>query len=164
MTQQSIPLKAYIPPEHKALCIGLGCVTLLILAPSASGLCYRYQQVGIQKALQTQHEPSQTQSKPLLTRCEAQSEPAEYSSCWVCEGLVCLGHVDFMLFVLILFALCTQCKHGFWWNTGLVMLKTDLEPMCKDIREIELLCSSRLVRVLHVWCGKTLGIMFFYNR
>ena len=30
-------------------------------------------------------------------------EPAEYGSCWVREGWVCVGHVDFMLFVSIFF-------------------------------------------------------------
>ena len=56
-------------------------------------LRYRYQLVGIRKALWTQREP------------------AEYSSRWVREGwvCVCVGHVDFVLFVLFLFALATQC-------------------------------------------------------
>ena len=30
-----------------------------------------------------------------------------------------VGHVDFMLFVSISFALGSQCERGFWWNMGL---------------------------------------------
>ena len=54
--------------------------------------------------------------KPSRTQCG----PVEYSSHWVREVWVRVGHVDSMLFVLFLFALGTQRECGFWWNTGLL--------------------------------------------
>ena len=36
----------------------------------------------------------------------------EHSLCWVHDGLVCVGHADFMLFISFLFML------GFWWISG----------------------------------------------
>ena len=47
----------------------------------------------------------------------------EYTSGRVCDSWVCVGHVYFMLFVLIVFALGTQGKHYFCWNTMVKMLK-----------------------------------------
>ena len=39
-----------------------------------------------------------------------QHETKEYSSHWVFKGLVCVGHVDFMLFVSISFALAANAN------------------------------------------------------
>ena len=41
---------------------------------------------------------------------------------------VCVGHVHFMLFVLISLALGTQCKCSFRWNMGLTIVKSMLLP------------------------------------
>ena len=46
--------------------------------------------------------------------------PVEYGLCTVYKGWVCIGHVDFIMFVLLLFVLGTQLAHGFYWNTGFV--------------------------------------------
>ena len=53
------------------------------------------------------------------SQCKHQREQVEYSSHWALSRYHRVGHLDFMLFVLVLFALGTQCEHGFWWNTGL---------------------------------------------
>ena len=36
-----------------------------------------------------------------------------------------IGHVDFMLFVSFLIAMSTRRKHGFQWNTGLILIHAD---------------------------------------
>ena len=46
-----------------------------------------------------------------------------------------VGHVDIMIFVLVLFTLGTQRKRSFWWNTGFHFLtkrkpKTHLAIYC----------------------------------
>ena len=48
-----------------------------------------------------------------------QHEPVEYSSRWVSQSWVYVGHVDFMLFVSFLVTLGAQCKCNIQWNTGL---------------------------------------------
>ena len=50
------------------------------------------------------------------------------SSRWVRQSWVCVGHVDFMLFVLFLVALGTQRKRNIQWNTGLKICKN--HPKC----------------------------------
>ena len=45
----------------------------------------------------------------------------EYGLRWVRESWVCVGHVHFMLFVLILFALVSQRKHVFFVEYGLTI-------------------------------------------
>ena len=45
----------------------------------------------------------------------------EYSSCWALEHFVHVGHVNYMLFVSFLFAVCSQHEHDFWWNIGLTV-------------------------------------------
>ena len=47
-------------------------------------------------------------------------EQVEYGSCWVCEACNRVSHVDFMLFVSILFALVTQREPGFRRNRGFI--------------------------------------------
>ena len=59
--------------------------------------------------MQAQRGPSRTQHKPHL-------EPVEYGLHWVHEGLVCVRHVNFMLFVSLSFALGSQHERGFCWN------------------------------------------------
>ena len=54
---------------------------------------------------------------------EPQRLPVEYSLHSVHESLVCIGHVQFMLFVSITFPLGSQLKQGFWWNIGFTLLK-----------------------------------------
>ena len=59
----------------------------------------------------TQSLADQMQS---LTDPKEPQQLVEYSSHWVCDSLVHVCHVDFMLFVSISFVLGSQCKHGFW--------------------------------------------------
>ena len=40
-----------------------------------------------------------------------------------------VGHVDFMLFVSISFALGSQCERGFWWNMGLMHFSCKVEAV-----------------------------------
>ena len=68
-------------------------------APNARGSCCRCQDVGIWKALQTQRQSLHTQRQslntqrqPLNTQREPQSEPVEYSSRWVRESSIRVGH------------------------------------------------------------------------
>ena len=70
------------------------------------------------KALHTQCDPTRVnnaQCEPIMPK----REPVEYGSRWVHKSWVCVGHVHFMLFVSISFALGIQRKPGFWWNMGL---------------------------------------------
>ena len=48
----------------------------------------------------------------------SQREPVEYSSHWVSQSWFCIGHVDFMLFVLFLVELGIPRKCKIQWNTG----------------------------------------------
>ena len=43
---------------------------------------------------------------------------------WACLPWVCVGHVDFMLFISFLLSLGTQSKRSFCWNMGLRRKKT----------------------------------------
>ena len=45
----------------------------------------------------------------------SQHKPAEHGSHWVCENWICVGHVHFMFFVSISFALGTQPVFGGIW-------------------------------------------------
>ena len=74
--------------------------------------------------LKKKADPTQTPIYPMrppIYQRDPQREPVEYGSRWVCESWVYIGHVDFMLFVSISFALGSQCKLIFWWNMGLSM-------------------------------------------
>ena len=71
--------------------------------------------------LRTQREPVATQRNPLVTQREplqTQHKPVEYNLRWGFALGICVCHADFMLFVLMLFALGSQRKYGFWWNMG----------------------------------------------
>ena len=50
-----------------------------------------------------------------------QCKPVEYSSCWVRQSWVCVGHVLGM-FVLFLVASGTKRKRNIQWNTGLIVI------------------------------------------
>ena len=72
-----------------------------------------------------QRKPPWTQRKPNASPTQAQRKPN--ASRWNigCVGSpydgACVGHVYYMLFVSISFALGTQREPGFWWNMGLTM-------------------------------------------
>ena len=59
--------------------------------------------------------------------------PGRINSCWVTEEYVSDGHVDFMLFVSILFPL----ENSFWWNTGFTVCWVCSAPplSCKGHRK-----------------------------
>ena len=71
---------------------------------------------------------------PTRTQREPQCKLIEYGSRWVCEGCVCVGHVNFMLFVPFSCALGSQHKSGFGGIWAL------------------------LVWPFFVWCTKTNGL------
>ena len=67
--------------------------------------------VGLDPQTSCSRPPTQADTNMLVSEnprrlnanlCESNATPNEsQSSCWVCEGLICVGHVDFMLFVTI---------------------------------------------------------------
>ena len=55
----------------------------------------------------------------VTPNAKPQREPMEYRLRWVPNWNFCVGHVHFMLFVLISFALGNQRKPSLQWNMGL---------------------------------------------
>ena len=55
----------------------------------------------------------------ILPDAKPKCKPVEYRLCWVPTQNSGVGHVHFMFFVLILFALGSQRKPSFQWNMGL---------------------------------------------
>ena len=45
------------------------------------------------------------------------------------RGLDLVGHVDFILFVSISFALGSQCERGLWWNMALTLNSYDVKEL-----------------------------------
>ena len=79
-------------------------------APDARILRWGYQHVGIQ-------QPTQPDAKPnicVLPDAKPKRKPVEYRLHWV-PGV---GHVHFIFFVLISFALGSRRKRSFQWNNG----------------------------------------------
>ena len=87
--------------------------------PQCETFVLRYQHVGIQEALWTQHEPQSTQHESQSTQCHPQCEEMEYCLRWAISRWHCIGHVDFMLFVSCLLALGSQCRTRFLVEYGL---------------------------------------------
>ena len=84
-------------------------------APAARILRWGYQHVGIL-------EPTQPDAKPkicVLPDAKPKRKPVEYRLRWVPTQNTGVGHVHFMFFVLISFALGTQRIPSFQWNMGL---------------------------------------------
>ena len=113
----------------------------------------RYQEphIGIKKTLPIQCNPTIYPMRPPIYQRKPQCESVEYGSHWVCESWVYIGHVDFMLFVSISFALCSQCERVFWWNMGLSMdgIIWQLVPSFKGTVPPNPLCL--VLTLLGVW-------------
>ena len=95
-------------------------------------------------------DPTRAPPDPMqapLTQREPQREPVEYGSRWVRESWVCVGHVYFMLFVSILFALGTQREPSFFVEYGLLGLRmaTRKVGQANTIRELILLKGRSIV-------------------
>ena len=117
--QLLLQCEAYILLQNKTTCVGLD--------PHCDHLVWRYQHVGIQKVLRTSREsqPTQRKPQPQPTQSDSQSPNVRPNASWwniVCVGFhrvgAGVGHVDFMLFVSISFALGIQSEPVFWWNMG----------------------------------------------
>ena len=74
----------------------------------------QYQHVGIQNALRTQRNLLSTHPTPSTSQWKI------VRVAWVCEGLVCVGNVLFMLLMSISFALGSQHERTFLWNMALI--------------------------------------------
>ena len=64
--------------------------------------------------------PTRSLVDPMQAQRNLQREQVEYTLRWAILRLLCVGHVDFMLFVTCLLPLATQRETDFWWNMGLI--------------------------------------------
>ena len=113
--------KAYIILQHETIRVGALCT------PNAMILHYQNQNqhVGISKALRTQCDPQFTQCHHLYTQWDhlsTQCKPNAWRWNIGCVGSPWIGahvgHLHFMLFVSISFALGSQREHSLQWNMG----------------------------------------------
>ena len=89
--------------------------------PDARLLRWRYQHVGIKNVKICVSRRQTPDAKPKICvspDAKPRRQPVEYRWRWVLALGLCVGHVHFIFFVLISFALGSRRRPSFQWNMG----------------------------------------------
>ena len=112
-------------------------------------LCWGYQHVGILELTQADAKPKIC----VLPDRKPKRKPVEYLLHWVPTQNSGVGHVHFMFFVLISFALGSQREHSFQWNIG---LNVNIKYICitLDVIRKSLLFKVTMRSIVVTWIKK----------